>query len=281
MPTRFQPQRGFTLVEVLVVIAIIGVLIGLLLPAVQMARESARRAQCKNNLKQMGIALQAYHDTWSVFPRGGWPVTSNNLSWAASILPQLEQPALLASIHNDRPYTDPSNLAAGQTVLPVFLCPTSPKDTPFRNTQDISATPTPYARTDYGAVNGERTLRAAHATNDPERGAMILAMNISLSQITDGSSQTILIGEAPEGINSLWMSVKNVFDQSAPINTLATYGPEYIFYDYGQEINSYHSGGAQVLFADGSVHFLQQTIDNSALAGMCSRAGGEMIDGVF
>ena len=107
---------------------------------------------------------------------------------------------------------------------------------------------------------------------------MILASNISLSQITDGPSHTIQIGEAPQAMNGLWISVRNYFNQLAPINTLATYAPQYVFYDYGQEINSYHPAGANVLMADGSVHFLLETMDSYTLGSLCSRAGDEVVD---
>jgi prepilin-type N-terminal cleavage/methylation domain-containing protein len=273
-----RPRHGFTIVELLVVIAIVGLLVALLLPAVQASRESARRAQCQNNLKQLGIALHNYHDTYKVFPRGGWAPTSANLSWTSAILPQLEERALFNSLNASVPYTDPANLAPGWTVLPVLLCPTSPKDTLWRISPDLpSSSPNRYARTDYGAVNGERALRSPTATNSPERGAMILEKNVSLAAITDGASHTILVGECPEGINSMWISVKNVFDQSAPINPLATVAPVYVFWDNGQEINSYHAGGAFTLFADGSVHFLFEDMDVGILAALCSRSGGEVI----
>jgi type II secretory pathway pseudopilin PulG len=269
---------AFTIVELLVVIAIIGLLVALLLPAVQASRESARRAQCQNNLRQVGIALHSYHDTYKVFPRGGWPATSANISWTAAILPNLEERALYNSLNPSAPYTDPTNLAAGRTVLPGLLCPTSPKDSLRRSSADLPSTsPNLYARTDYGAMAGERGLRSPTATNSPERGAMILAKNISLTAITDGASHTILIGEAPEGMHSLWASVKNMFDQSAPINTPASFAPAYVFWDFGQEINSYHVGGAFTLFADGSVHFLSEGMQNSVLAALCSRAGEEVI----
>ncbi len=210
-------------------------------------------------------------------------MTSANLSWSAAILPHLEEQPLLLQMNSGKPYIDPSNLAVGQTVLPIFICPTAPHDSLLKPSPDLPATsPTNlYARTDYGGMEGERGLRAPNATNNPERGAMILASNIALKDITDGTSQTILIAEAPEGMNSLWISVKNLFDQSAPINTLATYAPQYIFYDYGQEINSYHVGGAFALLADGSVHFLAQTMDDDDLAALCSRNGGDVVNGAF
>ncbi len=266
------PRRAFTLIELLVVVAIVGMLLALLLPAVQAARESARAAQCQNNLKQLGIGLQNYHDTYKTFPRGGWPVTASCLSWGAAILPRIEEQALFDRLNRSLPYTDPSNVAAGQTVLPVFICPTSHRDSLYRSSPDLPSTSTiQYARSDYGGLNGERGLRSPTATNNPERGVMILASNISLKMITDGSSQTVMLGEAPEGESSIWISVRNYFDQSAPINTLATYAPQFVFYDYGQEINSYHPGGAFTLFADGSVHFLAETLDGQTLAALVSR----------
>jgi prepilin-type N-terminal cleavage/methylation domain-containing protein len=271
--------RAFTLVELLVVIAIIGVLVALLLPAVQAAREAGRRAQCQNNLRQVGIGLQAYHDTWKAFPRGGWSSTSANLSWGAAILPHIEEQPLFLRLNRDKPYTDPSNLAVGSTVLPVFICPTSSKEMLTKKSADLPSTSTHmYARTDYGAVNGERALRASTATNVPERGAMILEKNISLAQITDGASHTILIGESPEGLHSLWFGVRNLFDQSAPINAPATYASQYVFYDYGQEISSYHPDGALVLLADGSVHFLSESISPQTLSALCSREGNDQAE---
>ncbi len=263
-------------------IAIVGLLVALLLPAVQQSRESARRTACRNNLKQLALGLQSYHNVYQTFPRGGWAPTSANLSWTSATLPHLEEMVLYDRLNAKQPYTDASNLAAGGTVLPLLLCPTSPRESLWRSSADLPASsPNQYARTDYGAVNGERGLRSPGATNSPERGAMILEKNISLAMILDGASQTILLGEAPEGMHALWISVKNVFDQSAPINTRATYGPQYVFYDYGQEISSYHSGGAHTAFADGSVHFLSETIDPLVLAALCSRAGGETIEGGF
>ena len=271
-------RRGFTLVELLVVIAIIGVLVTLLLPAVQSAREAARRVQCQNNLKQVGLGLLEYHNTHGTLPRGGWLPSRAELSWSASILPYLEQTWLFDQLDQEEPYTSSRNLPAGQSRLAMFECPSAYYKSYLVKSADLPVSSNhEYARSSYGAVNGERGLRSSSASNNPERGAMIYEREVSFSEIVDGTSQTILVGEAPEGIHSIWISVRNVFDQSAPINTPATFGPQHVFADFGQEISSYHIAGAQGVFADGSVHFLNENTDGLVLAALCSRAGGETI----
>ena len=287
-------RHAFTLIELLVVIAIIAVLIGLLLPAVQKVREAAARAKCQNNLKQIGIALHGYHDNYQFFPRGGYfPIAPDatipeKLSWGASILPWLEQEALHHGVHPELPYTDSANLTAGATVVSVFICPSSPKGELTKKSADLPGSSLNlYARNDYGAVNGERGLRSPTAANSPERGVLIMASNLSLADITDGTAQTILVGEAPEGIHSIWIGVRNVFDQSAPVSMRRSDSSPYpsctlpgFFCDFGQEISSYHSGGANTVFADGSVHFLNESMSPFVLAALCSRAGGETIGSI-
>jgi prepilin-type N-terminal cleavage/methylation domain-containing protein len=133
---RYPPwtRRAFTLIELLVVIAIIAVLIALLLPAVQAAREAARRIQCVSNLKQIGIALHGYHDSYNTFPAGGWiaifgqPLTNNmNMGWSASVLPWLEQNPLYGGLNFSYPYNIAVNSTAAYTVLQVYLCPSEPR----------------------------------------------------------------------------------------------------------------------------------------------------------
>jgi len=126
-------RRGFTLIELLVVIAIIAILIALLLPAVQQAREAARRTQCKNNLKQIGLALHNYHDTHSMFPASAyWALPDsgfgflNGASWETMILPFIEQGNLYSQIDTSRSPYDPIHAEEAQTVLPFFLCPSTP-----------------------------------------------------------------------------------------------------------------------------------------------------------
>jgi prepilin-type N-terminal cleavage/methylation domain-containing protein/prepilin-type processing-associated H-X9-DG protein len=284
-------RTGFTLIELLVVIAIIAVLIGLLLPAVQKVREAGARLRCTNNLKQIGLALHSCHDSANVFPRGGYsPITPSAatpqvLSWGASILPWLEQDNLFKAINPELAYTDPANQSAGATVVPGFLCPTAHGLMPTKKSSDLPSSSTvEFARNDYGAINGERGLRGTSATNSPERGVLILEMNLGLKDILDGTSQTLLVGEAPEGIHSIWISPRNVFDQSAPISMRRSDTSPYsscqlpgVFCDFGQEMSSYHLGGANGLFADGSVRFVRSSMSNEVVAAICSRAGGEVI----
>jgi prepilin-type N-terminal cleavage/methylation domain-containing protein/prepilin-type processing-associated H-X9-DG protein len=267
-------RPGFTLIELLVVIAIIGVLVALLLPAVQAAREAARRIQCSNNLKQIGLALHGYHDSYRTFPAGGWiaafgqPQTVNmNVGWSAAILPWIEQKALYDGLNLSLRYNTAENSTAAHVVVTGYLCPSEPRTT-FWNR--APGDPFDSADADYGGMYGERRLSGPAASNIPPRGPMIFNQNVSLAEITDGSSSTLTVGEAPEAINAMWASGHNIFDQSAPINARPAS-------EFGEELTSQHPGGVNALLADGSVRFFKQTIDRRVLGAFCTRDGGEII----
>jgi prepilin-type N-terminal cleavage/methylation domain-containing protein/prepilin-type processing-associated H-X9-DG protein len=267
-------RTAFTLIELLVVIAIIGVLVALLLPAVQMAREAARRVQCTNNLKQIGIALHGYHDAHNTFPSGGWialfgqPATSNlNTGWSTSVLPWLEQRALFDSLNLSFVYDHPADSTATYTVLQVYLCPSEPRSTFWNRYPGDQFS---HADADYGGMYGERGLSSPTVTNNPPRGPMIFNQPIALAAITDGASQTLQIGEDPEAINAMWASGHNIFDQAFPINARPPV-------EFGEELTSQHPGGVNVLFADGSVHFLKNQTNPRSLAALCTRDGGEVV----
>ena len=305
-------RGGFTLIELLVVIAIIAVLIALLLPAVQQARKAARRLQCKNHLKQIGLALHNYHDVYRVFPKGGYGGVLNanspsspyrTLSWGAAILPQLEQGPLFDSIDPDRWYLDPVNHTAGQTSLSVYRCPSNPTSDSHKPNGDEPNSTVLFARNDYGGNYGERGIRchpAFNCRNDygssggaaSYRGMfpLLSAPSVGIKDVTDGTTNTILIGEAPDALHGIWIGHKNVFDQCAPINTRYSTTSPWMscrasatspnlgrVCDYGQEFHSYHTGGAQFLLVDGSARFVAETIEHTILAALLSRSGGEAI----
>ncbi len=304
---------AFTLVELLVVIAIIAILIALMLPAVQAAREAMRRLACSNHLKQTGLAFQNYHSTFNTFPKGGAGVVSLTdanirarwrVSWGTALLPFLEQPALYDSIHQSEPYIHSSNLTAGGTFVANYLCPSATQHEPLRPNGDTPGSPVRYARTDYAGNYGERALRCYPATNCQNnysefgdtsgvgRGVLLFSHepNIGLREILDGSSGTAMVGEAPEGLHSIWIGHKNFFDQSAPINAQARSAQPWQschpvfksrfgeYCDYGQEFHSYHPGGSQFLMADAAVRFASDKIDFKVFAAFLSRSGNEVVE---
>lgn len=268
---RLRPARigaGFTLVELLVVIAIIGVLIGMLLPAVQTVREAARRIGCGNNLRQIGIALQNYHSVHQHFPPGGiefrfGPPRGNgppqrNLAWSAFLLPQLDQQNVFDNIDFKQAFDSPANAEAAASTLTVYICPSSQ-----RRTIVTSASRGPC---DYGGIFGERIS----GPNNPPKGLMVYDQTFSHSDISDGSSNTLIVAEDSAFSDGEWINGRNLFDQAFAINQAPA---------FENDIRSLHPGGANGVFADGHVSFLADSTDLPALAGLCTRAGGEVVNG--
>ena len=224
-----RPRRGFTLIELLVVIAIIAVLIALLLPAVQQAREAARRTQCKNNLKQLGLALHNYHDTFNLFPMGvvnqrPIPIDNSarfgNWAWSAMILPQLEQAPLyntlqVSSIQLDAALADRPNdgdvdfpgdtnatslLQQMQQRYAVFRCPSdSGPDTATVNARrmmDATGTRRATALSNYPGVNSSGQIRPNAGTPDANANGIFLRDRCRrMGDVTDGLSNTAVVGE--------------------------------------------------------------------------------------
>lgn len=298
-------KRGFTLIELLVVIAIIAILIALLLPAVQQAREAARRSQCKNNLKQLGLALHNYHELLNQFPQGSFS-NGPRLSWHVSILPQIDQGPLYAQIdfngvnYNHANYTtifDP-------VKIPAYLCPSATRtnghtaDTTIQTAHyygilgpKVNPTTTwPYTYQCSGVSNtaNECQVPAAGAHGGFGRNG-ILGRNTKngLRDITDGSSNTFLVGEISNTRTSAGQDMIGYrrwyrgFDGTASagskniafaINS-KTYNGSNDFNDISMGSN--HTGGAQFLMADGSVKFVSENVDMVVYLATASMNGGE------
>jgi prepilin-type N-terminal cleavage/methylation domain-containing protein len=257
-----RPQRGFTLIELLVVIAIIAVLIALLLPAVQQAREAARRSQCKNNLKQMGLAMHNYHDTHNTFPPGG---ATDKYAWSVFILPFADQAPLYTAISPDGQNV-PAATANGnrlQTVLSVYRCPS---DVGVNNNPNFSS---------YGTSN--YLVNAAICLDNS---------NKLIRDITDGTSNTTLIGEralsqgsAPfKSLGAIWASKKATagsvcYEAKQRINTpYAGTLPGCCGGDIATvtrtAVTSLHVGGVHFVMCDGAVRFVSENIQSNPTLGV-------------
>ncbi len=254
-------HRGFTLVELLVVISIIGVMAALLLPAIQSSREAARRTSCKNNLRQIGIALNSYHSSHRHFPigcvewRSGPDASKRQLAWSAFLLPYLEETALHASLDLTQAFDSSVNATAAATIVPVYICPNSSRDSHLVDGR---------AACDYGGIFGERIA----GPNNPPKGIMLLDVPIQAAHIRDGLSKTLIVGEDSKFADGQWINGRNIFDQAFAINAAP---------GFENDMRSDHPGGAHGLMADGSVHFLSDELELSTLAALCTRARSDIV----
>lgn len=281
-------RRGFTLVELLVVVAIIGVLIALLAPALQTAREAARRSQCLNNLKQTALAFHAYHETHKMLPSAG----SDELHSASSFLlalPYLEQSALQKSYDFTQSVTHPDNVAVIETRLPGYLCPAMamPRDVPNATCSERGA-PGSYAVNvgtgrPWGPHDGAITAKGHGSPTTLER--------ISRK---DGASNTLMVGELDYGLENLkWPSNCRLYPGIMGGNSRwaigypgISWGTTYGLYNSNRVVNdqdewftfrSEHSGGANFAFVDGGARFVHDSIPPATLDALATRAGGEAI----
>lgn len=348
MPSTTIPlrKRGFTLIELLVVIAIIAILVSLLLPAVQQAREAARRTQCKNNLKQIGIALHNYHDVYKSFPMGhtahfgNWRDPSGtdrvgyahsgttsanfpkaNWSWMAYILPMLEQANAFNTLNvsgrrADEALATAEGLRVLQTPINAFLCPSDSKPSltdSFRDVEasnsetDIPVIISNYVGSNRGQANSAQTRGRMDRFTD---GLFYVNSKIRMRDITDGTSNVLAVGErawqysATDGNGDRQMVESKAglalvlrattdsnracfgcgysdalgvagtgINHSNVLNSSGTFDSNRARSTY----SSSHTGGAQFLLADGSVHFLSENIDVNLFEYLGERADGEVI----
>jgi prepilin-type N-terminal cleavage/methylation domain-containing protein len=291
-------QRGFTLVELLVVIAIIGVLVSLLLPAVQAAREAARRMRCGNNLKQIGLAMHMYHDSLSGLPPG-WiaqhPTTNRpywlgrpGWAWGTRILPYLEQANVVENLIDYRlPLLDPFHTEARMTVIPTYLCPSDIGGStivleagpiPMAN-YATGHTATTVSKTNYVGVFGTiRMIDAGCPMGDcVGNGSLVLQKSFRLSDLRDGLSNTFIVGERDSKFSpSTWLGVFAGAAHAPGRIVAVAENPPNSSTNPGFTFSSFHPTGTHFLAADGSVKLISETIEMSTYHALCTRAGGEI-----
>ncbi len=301
-------RHGFTLIELLVVIAIIAVLIALLLPAVQQAREAARRSQCQNNLKQIGLSLHNYHDTHAVFPPGWIGVSggthdtegASGFSWAAHILPYLDQAPLYNRLNlNSACYVSPANDAALQGVLTVYRCPSDPSPNRWDLKDEANPATTlatlPIANyvASFGTEGYEDLCEPGVMPGFPNAqcagdGMFFHNGKVAMRDLTDGSSNTLMVGEhrtdttaavvaAGPPWYSTWVGyVAGGEEAAARFLGVSDHTPNHPALHI-DDYHSWHTGGVHLLMADGRVRFVTQSIDLGLFRGLATRRGGEVV----
>lgn len=285
--SKHSSNRGFTLIELLVVIAIIAILIALLLPAVQQAREAARRSQCKNNLKQMGIALHNYHETFRILPPGfnvdlvvaNTSTGNGGLGWSGSILPGIDQANVYNTIDFNADWGTGANEEACATYISVYRCP-SDITVDHRNHDGIDArVPTSYL----ACFSGTRGSDSQTNVTDAD-GTFFLNSSIRLRDITDGTTNTIGIGEC---VNDFDAFKDHFYIGSTSVGGWDGAPREYSEYVASTDVpmnttnevafGSLHTGGAHFMLLDGSVRFLSENMSRQIYSYLGSRADGEVI----
>lgn len=314
-PHRQIIKRGFTLIELLVVIAIIAILIALLLPAVQQAREAARRSQCKNNLKQLGLAMHNYHDNFLMFPTGYFATSGYVMGWPARILPYIDQAPAYEQMNSDAgagglvrltPYrirTAPHN---GRDTkygpIAVLSCPsselgeTAASSTGSNGPSESSVGPYGHGSLHYrgnsGSVDVGLLTSAAGAHAYSSSGVLYPKHTTRLRDIIDGASNTFILAElsSKNGITSLggfgdiypWTWGSYLYSYAD--NDYLTVDTKTTQYPVGSGVlgtnsvawRSAHTGGAHFLFCDGRVTFLSESTDLGLLKKIATRAAGDI-----
>lgn len=301
-------RPAFTLVEALVVIAIIGVIVALLMPAVQRIRDHASRMHCRNNLKQIGLALHHHHERFKRFPAGyasksptvDGPNLGPGWGWAAAILPDLEQVAVYNQIDFRKDISDPANAVPRRTPLAIFLCPTDqPPTTTFTATDAGGAAICDVAFSNYVAIAGVNEVSIFPDTSNGEPGVFLRNSRTRVADIRDGTSMTVIVTERcwPRSPQTTWVgavtgsSVPPINpaydDEAAGVLCLTNSGtiadarlPNNSFM-HVEDAGSLHPAGVPILFADGAVRSLLYGSEPWLWVALVTRSGGEIISTEF
>lgn len=295
-------MRGFTLIELLVVIAIIAVLIALLLPAVQQAREAARRTQCKNNLKQLGLALHNYHDIHRVLPSGWISVDNgvqsahdglNGAGWGTMILPLIDQSPLYNQFNADLAIHDPVNLPFLSQTLKAWQCPSDPKPLRWQIEEEgnpgnvLAELPTANYIGLFGTIeldgceNSPGTAPVSPNGQCVGDGVFYHNSRTRLRDITDGTTNTIMLGERRTDTDLGWYSTwPGMIAEGEEAFQRILGSADHVPNDpaaHLDDFSSHHEGGAQFCLADGSVRFVTENIDHGVYQSLATIGGGEVV----
>ena len=313
LPSRPPGARGgFTLIELLVVIAIIAILIALLLPAVQQAREAARRTQCKNNLKQLGLAMHNYHDATGRLPIAcmsgaftGVNAITSGYVWVRNIYPYIDQAAMFNRWNQNAGYTSAANLPLCQVPLTLMKCPSDVAAAWF------NAIPQQNYVVNFGNTNfgGQSNINGAAYSAGPFKYSVTTqGFSTRFADIVDGLSNTMLMGEIRVGkVNSDLRGLtyfphttgftgnlppNSPLKDQMPLNSSTTLfwcvdspdlpcqgyqGNQGNNSTYRYSLRSQHTGGAHTVLCDGSVRFLSSNIDVGLIRALSTIAGGETV----
>jgi prepilin-type N-terminal cleavage/methylation domain-containing protein len=294
--SRSSNRRGFTLIELLVVIAIIAILIALLLPAVQQAREAARRTQCRNNLKQIGLALHNYHDQANLLPPGWIGATAgqpdvegvNGWGWASKTLPQIDQAPLYGQLNFSLPVEHAVHANVRNRHLTAFRCPSDvgPDQWSILDEAGGNGPLAQLATSNYIAVFGIEEIDACEGMAPPfvcaGSGSFFHNSRVRFADITDGLSNHIMIGERRTDVDLGWYSTWSGVvpgGEEAFVRVLGStdHTPNHPD-NHIDDFSSRHVGGAHFTLGDGSVRFVGENIDLGLYQHLATRAAGDLVN---